>query len=115
MSAASNPAAFDEPMRQHYAVVLCAPRRHTLRLRAVRCVGQDALDNQGFAGARQADHALPVFAVGGEKSDGPKRAADMRFVATNVKAAAVTNAGHRLMEEQPAQTIAFIREFIDPR
>jgi len=43
---------------------------------------------------------------------GPAMAADMRFVATNVKEGVVTNAGHWLMEEQPAQTIALIRDFL---
>ena len=55
---------------------------------------------------------IPVLAIGGEKSYGPAMAADMRFVATNVKEAVVTNAGHWLMEEQPVQTIALIRDFL---
>jgi pimeloyl-ACP methyl ester carboxylesterase len=56
---------------------------------------------------------MPVLAVGGDKSYGLKMAAIMRFAATDVKEAVVTNAGHWLMEAQPAQTIALIRDFLD--
>ena len=36
----------------------------------------------------------------------------MRFAAADVKEGVVTNAEHWLMEEQPPQTIALIRDFL---
>jgi hypothetical protein len=38
-------------------------------------------------------------------------AADLRFVAAGVREGVVTNVAYRLMEEQPAQTIALIDNF----
>ena len=108
-----HPGAFDEPMRQHYAEFYALPGAMHSAFEQFAAFGQDALDNQAFAAKGKL--TMPVLAVGGEKSYGLKMADDMRFVATNVKAAAVSDAGHWLMEEQPAQTIALIRDFLDPR
>jgi pimeloyl-ACP methyl ester carboxylesterase len=51
--------------------------------------------------------------VGGEKSFGPLQAVIMRNVATNVTEAVIAGAGHWLMEERPAETVALIRKFLD--
>ncbi|HEU4413866.1 MAG TPA: hypothetical protein VFT65_03715 [Candidatus Angelobacter sp.] len=56
---------------------------------------------------------MPVPAVGGEKSFGPLQAVIMRHVATNVREAVIAGAGHWLMEERPAETVALIRNFLD--
>src|SRR3954447_16866466 len=45
--------------------------------------------------------AMPVLAVGGEKSFGPTMAAVMRFAATDVEELVVPGSGHWLVEEQP--------------
>jgi hypothetical protein len=57
--------------------------------------------------------AMPVLAVGGEKSFGPLQAVIMRHVATNVQEAVVAGSGHWLMEERPAYTVTLIRNFLD--
>jgi pimeloyl-ACP methyl ester carboxylesterase len=106
----ANPAAFDEATREHYASFYALPGAMHSAFEQFAAFGQDALDNQAFLARGKL--IIPVLAVGGEKSYGPKMAADMRFVATNVKEAVVTNAGHWLMEEQPAQTISLIRGFL---
>ncbi len=106
----ASPAAFDEALRQHYASFYALPGAMHSAFEQFAAFPQDALDNQGFLARGKL--TLPVLAIGGEKSYGPAMAADMRFVATNVKEAVVTNAGHWLMEEQPVQTIALIRNFL---
>lgn len=37
----------------------------------------------------------------------------MRFAATNVQELVIPNAGHWLMEEQPQETVAAVRAFIN--
>jgi len=106
----ANPAAFDEATRQHYASFYALPGAMHSAFEQFAAFPQDARDNQAFLARGLL--TMPVLAVGGEKSYGPAMAADMRFVATNVKEGVVTNAGHWLMEEQPAQTIALIRDFL---
>jgi hypothetical protein len=58
---------------------------------------------------------MPVLAVGGEKSFGATEAVVMRNVATNVREAVVPGAGHWLMEESPAFTVALIQDFLRDR
>jgi pimeloyl-ACP methyl ester carboxylesterase len=106
----ANPAAFDEALREHYAAFYALPGAMHSAFEQFAAFTQDAIDNQAFVARGKL--TIPVLAIGGEKSYGPKMAADMRFVATNVTEGVVTNAGHWLMEEQPAQTIALIRNFL---
>ena len=56
---------------------------------------------------------IPVLAVGGDKSFGAMEAVVMRNAATDVTEVVIPNAGHWLMEEQPAATIKAIRQFLD--
>jgi pimeloyl-ACP methyl ester carboxylesterase len=56
---------------------------------------------------------MPVLAIGAEKSFGTAMADNLRFVATDVTSAVISNSGHWLMEEQPSATIAAIRAFLD--
>ena len=56
---------------------------------------------------------MPVLAIGGDKSFGATHGRGvMRFVATDVTALVIPNAGHWLMEEQPAATVAAISAFL---
>jgi pimeloyl-ACP methyl ester carboxylesterase len=75
---------------------------------------QDAIDNKELL-AKNGKLAMPVLAIGAEKSFGTAMAADIRFVATNVTGAVIPNSGHWLMEEQPAATIAVIRDFLETK
>lgn len=85
-----------------------------------RCAGfaqftafaQDAEDNKVL---RRTKLTMPVLAVAGEKSFGATEAAVMRNAATNVREAVVPGAGHWLMEESPAFTIALIQDFLADR
>ena len=55
---------------------------------------------------------MPVLAIGGDKSFGAAMADILRFVATDVTSVVIAHSGHWLMEEQPASTVATIRDFL---
>jgi pimeloyl-ACP methyl ester carboxylesterase len=55
---------------------------------------------------------MPVLAIGGDHSFGPKMAEVMRFVAANVTEGIVPNCGHWIMEENPTATIALVTGFL---
>ncbi len=55
---------------------------------------------------------MPVLAIGGDHSFGPKMAAVMRFAASNVTQGIVSNSGHWIMEENPTATIALVTGFL---
>ncbi len=54
---------------------------------------------------------MPVLAVGGEKSFGKTMAVVMRATATDVREAVVPDAGHWVMDENPAFTVALLSDF----
>ncbi len=90
-----------------------AARGDASRIRAVHrllagCRGQQDLP------ANQVD-ACPYLPSAGEKSFGATEAVVMRNVATNVREAVVPGAGHWLMEESPAFTVALIQDFLKDR
>ena len=73
----------------------------------------DAADNRAFlAGGKL---AMPVLALGGEKSFGLTMAAVMRLAASDVTGDVVPNSGHWIMEENPAATVKLVRGFLDGR
>jgi pimeloyl-ACP methyl ester carboxylesterase len=106
-----HPGAFDEPMRQHYAKLYALPGAMHSAFEQFAAFAQDAIDNQQFVARGKL--TMPILAVGGESSYGTKMAEDIRFVATNVRGAVITDAGHWVMEEQPKQTTAAIVSFIN--
>ncbi|HTO68150.1 MAG TPA: alpha/beta hydrolase [Bradyrhizobium sp.] len=57
--------------------------------------------------------SIPVLAVGGAKSFDAMEAVVMRNAATDVTEVVIPDAGHWLMEEQPAATMKAIRQFLD--
>jgi pimeloyl-ACP methyl ester carboxylesterase len=58
---------------------------------------------------------MPILALGADHSFGTQMADDLRFVATDVTSAVITNSGHWVMEEQPKQTTAIIVGFLDKK
>ena len=73
---------------------------------------QDAKDNKVFAEKKL---TMPILAIGAEKSFGTQQADIMRIVGGNVESGIVTNSGHWIMEEQPAQTERLVRVFLDKK
>jgi pimeloyl-ACP methyl ester carboxylesterase len=56
---------------------------------------------------------MPVLAIGAAKAFGANVAIVMRNAADNVTEVLIANSGHWLMDEQPADTIAAVRTFLD--
>jgi pimeloyl-ACP methyl ester carboxylesterase len=109
----ADPKSFGEVSREHYARLYAQPGAMRAGFRQFAAFDQDAIDNRAFLAKGKL--TMPVLAVGGEKSFGPMMARVMRVAAADVTESVIANAGHWLMEEQPAATIAAVRTFLEQR
>ena len=107
----ANPKAIDEKTREHYAALYARPHAMHDAFEQFGAFRQDALDNKAFVAKGKL--AMPVLAIGAEKSFGTAMADDLRAVATNVRGEVVAGSGHWLMEEQPQATMTVIVRFLD--
>src|SRR3954454_6255020 len=107
----ADPRRFGEVSREHYAKLYAQPGAMRAGFSQFAAFDQDARDNQAFL--TEGKLAMPVLAVGGEKSFGPTMALVMRAAATEVEELVIPDAGHWLMEEQPGATVAAVRAFLD--
>jgi pimeloyl-ACP methyl ester carboxylesterase len=107
----ADPARFGEAARQHYARLYALPGAMHSGFAQFAAFDQDAADNRAWL-ATGARLAMPVLAVGGEKSFGATMAAVMRAAATDVREGIVPGSGHWIMEENPAATIGLVRGFL---
>jgi pimeloyl-ACP methyl ester carboxylesterase len=106
----ADPNKFDEASREHYARLYALPGAMHSGFEQFKAFDQDAMDNKVFL--TKGPLTMPVLAIGGEKSFGPMMAAVMRAAASTVQQAVVPHAGHWLMEENPADTIKLIKDFL---
>src|SRR5712672_3274972 len=109
----ANPNSIDEATRQHYAALYARPGAMHSAFNQFAAFAQDAIDNVAFAA--QGKLAMPVLAIGADKSFGTAQADVLRFVATDVTSLVIKDSGHWLMEERPAATVAAIRAFLDKK
>ena len=107
---AGDPAKVDENTRQHYAELYARPDVMHSAFAQFRSIRQDAEDNKAALNEKL---SMPVLAIGGAKSFGANEAVVMRNAASHVTELVVPDAGHWLMEEAPAATVAAVRSFID--
>ena len=107
----ATPAKFSERSRAHYAKLYARPGAMHAGFGQFAAFDQDAKDNAVFLA--QGKLAMPVLAVGGDKSFGLTMAAVMEFAASDVTPLVIADAGHWLMEEQPKETVAAVRAFLD--
>jgi len=107
-----DPRKPDEATRAYYAAQYAQPGAMRAGFAHFAAFSQDVEDNKIF---QRTKLTMPVLAVGGEKSFGATEAAVMRNAATSVREAVVPGAGHWLMEESPAFTIALIQDFLKDR
>jgi pimeloyl-ACP methyl ester carboxylesterase len=107
-----DPGKPDEATRAYYAAQYAQPGAMRAGFAHFAAFSQDVEDNKIF---QRTKLTMPVLAVGGEKSFGATEAAVMRNVAINVREAVVPGAGHWLMEESPAFTVALIQDFLKDR
>lgn len=109
----ANPKSIDEATRQHYAALYARPGAMHSAFNQFAAFTQDAVDNKAFAAKRKL--AMPILAIGADKSFGTGMADELRFAAADVTGVVIPNSGHWLMEEQPLAAIAAIRAFLDKK
>jgi pimeloyl-ACP methyl ester carboxylesterase len=108
---AANPNhSIPEAAREAYAAAYSRPGRMAAGFAYFASFPQTAV---AFGKLSQTKLTIPVLSMGGEKSLGVALAAQSRLVATDVSVVVVRNAGHWLMEEQPAQTMSALEQFLD--
>jgi pimeloyl-ACP methyl ester carboxylesterase len=106
----ASPSRFSEAARNHYAALYALPGAMHSGFAQFAAFDQDAIDNRAFLAKGKL--AMPVLAVGGEKSFGTTMATVMRFAADDVHEAVVPDSGHWIMEENPQATIRIVRGFL---
>jgi pimeloyl-ACP methyl ester carboxylesterase len=107
----ADPKKIDEATRRHYAALYARPRAMHDAFEQFGAFNQDAVDNKALL-AKVGKLAMPVLAVGAEKSFGTAEADTLRFVATNVTAGIIPGSGHWVMDENPEATTALIVNFL---
>jgi pimeloyl-ACP methyl ester carboxylesterase len=107
----ADPSKIGEATRRHYAVLYARPHAMHDAFEQFGAFNQDAIDNKALL-AKGGKLAMPVLALGGEKSFGTAEAETLRFVATNVTAGIVPGSGHWIMDENPKATTALIVDFL---
>jgi len=106
----ADPKHVGEATRAHYAALYSRPHAIHNAFAQFAAFRQDAVDNQKFVA--EGKLAMPVLAIGGEKSFGQGFANEIAFAATDVRALSIRDSGHWLMEEQPKATMDAIMAFI---
>jgi pimeloyl-ACP methyl ester carboxylesterase len=106
----ANPSAIDEQTRRHYAQLYALPHAMHDALEQFAAFPQDGVDNRAFLA--QGKLTIPVLAIGADHSYGTVEADDLRQVADHVTSTVITNSGHWIMEEQPAQAVKIIAAFV---
>ena len=109
----ADPKKFSEGARVHFARLYARTGGMRAGFAQFATFDQDAIDNREFL--KSAKLAMPVLAIGGEKSFGLTMAEVIRAGALDVKAFVIKAAGHWLMEENPADTVKGIRAFLDTK
>jgi len=107
---AGDPARIDEATRRYYAALYARPGAMHSAFAQFLSFPKDAEHNRKVIVRKL---AMPVLAIGGAKSFGATEAVVMRNAASNVTEVVIPDAGHWLMEEAPAPTMAAIQAFID--
>ena len=106
---AGDPSKIDEATRVHYTAFYAQPGAMHSAFAQFLSIPKDAEDNKVSMTTKL---TMPVLAIGGAKSFGANEAIVMRNAADNVTEVVIANSGHWLMEEQPAATIAAVRDFL---
>jgi pimeloyl-ACP methyl ester carboxylesterase len=107
----ADPGRFTEASRTHYAALYAQPGAMRAGFAQFAAFDQDAADNRRFVAAGKL--AIPVLALGGDKSFGSTMAEVARFAAANVQGDIVPDSGHWIMEENPAATVRLVRSFLE--
>jgi pimeloyl-ACP methyl ester carboxylesterase len=106
----ADPKHIDEATREHYAALYAKPHAIHDAFEQFKAFPQDGVDNRAFLAKGKL--AMPVLALGGEKSYGAGMATELEFVASNVKSGVIPASGHWIMEENPAATTELVLDFL---
>ncbi|HWZ58980.1 MAG TPA: alpha/beta hydrolase [Gemmatimonadaceae bacterium] len=106
----AHPEKIDEKTREHYAALYARPGAMHSALSQFHAFPQDAIDNK--ASLAHGKLSTPVLAIGGSASYGTVMATIASAAFTTVDGRVIANAGHWLMEEQPAAVIAVVVPFV---
>ncbi|MEJ0043149.1 MAG: alpha/beta hydrolase [Rhizomicrobium sp.] len=101
----------DEATRRHYAALYARPHAMHDAFEQFAAFPQDAVDDKALLAAG-GKLAMPVLALGAEKSMGAQEADILRAAASNVTGGIVLNSGHWIMEENPDATVAMVTAFL---
>jgi pimeloyl-ACP methyl ester carboxylesterase len=107
---ATDPATIDEARRAHYAPLYAQPGAMRSAFAQFLAFPTDVKHNTASMITKL---TMPVLAIGGAQSFGATMVVVMRNAATDVTEVVIPQAGHWLMEEQPAATMTVIRTFLD--
>ncbi len=106
-----DPGAIDEATRNHYAALYARPHAMHDAFEQFAAFSQDAADNKAML-AQYGKLAMPVLAIGADKSFGAAQADDLRHVASDVTGLVIAHSGHWLMEEEPGASVTAIADFL---
>ncbi len=107
----ADPKKIDEETREHYAHLYARPHAMHDSFEQFAAFNQDAIDNKALL-AEHGKLAMPVLALGAEKSFGTGQAELLRFAASHVTPGIVPGSGHWIMEENPQATLKLVTEFL---
>jgi pimeloyl-ACP methyl ester carboxylesterase len=106
----AHPEKIDEATRAHYAALYARPRAMHDAFEQFHAFPQDGSDNHAFLAKGKL--AMPVLALGAEKSYGTAMKDDLDKVAARVTGGVIPDSGHWVMEENPAATTKLVTDFL---
>jgi pimeloyl-ACP methyl ester carboxylesterase len=104
-----DPKRVTDETRAHYAALYARPGAMHSAFEQFKAFDDDAV---AFRALAQRKITIPVLALGGDASFGERQALVMRAVATDVTGGVIPHSGHWIMDENPAATISFVRDFL---
>lgn len=107
--AADKTRSIPEPDRRAYAQAYARPGRMAAGWAYFASFPKTAAD---FASLAETKLAMPVLAIGGDKSLGAALGAQAKRVSPDATVVVLRNCGHWLMEEQPTQTMEALTRFL---
>ncbi|MEO8676000.1 MAG: alpha/beta hydrolase [Casimicrobiaceae bacterium] len=107
--AADKNHSIPEADRRAYTVAYAGPGRMAAGFAYFASFPKTATD---FAALAKTKLSMPVLSIGGEKSLGDALGAQAKLVGSDVTVIVIKNAGHWILEEQPAETMGALDRFL---
>lgn len=108
-ASAANKTAFTAAEVDEFVRAYAAPGAMGASLQVYKAFDTSAAQNQASA---QTKLPMPVLALGGDKSFGPRIVAMAELVATDVRGGSIPNCGHWVAEENPNYLLAQLQAFL---